>query len=203
MPLGKLVYGYATGARKDRRDDFRVILDEQKSQLADLRRENHELKLRVMHLESTREDMPYPMWSKDRAGRYQWVNPAFEQELLVPIELKIADVLGKKDEEIWPEELDPKLGMLVRQATAAPDRRAYCEDVRLGKNYGWHYTVFKFPLFRGSLQTGWMASAFPELDMETPRPTLDKIIQPPTPSLPSPLSGIPGPPATTYPVTPD
>lgn len=209
IPVLRWIGEIVVGARNERRTDINLLIDELKEQIRDqkadlsrLRDENHELRQRVMHLESAREDMPFPMWAKDRSLRYQWINTAYEQDLLKPADKTVNDVINQTDQQIWQDGIDPKIADSIQLATRSGDHRSFVPGVRLGNGSGMTYSVYTFPLYRGTMVTAWMSVAIPELaplQFRAPPP----VELPPVKALPpSPLSATSTAPLSTVPTSP-
>ncbi|GIV82560.1 MAG: hypothetical protein KatS3mg051_1914 [Anaerolineae bacterium] len=82
-------------------DNERLREIEQKA--SDLEREVQRLRYQVLMLESAHQDLPLPMWLKDRDGRMLALNTEYEREFLIPRGYTRDDYIGQYDSAVWPE----------------------------------------------------------------------------------------------------
>ncbi|GIV86033.1 MAG: hypothetical protein KatS3mg054_0062 [Chloroflexus sp.] len=125
--IGSVLGGYGTylvGIRRERRDDFRNLLDVYSKENERLRTENERLKkvneelsrnvlrveLAIEELESNielnsrlGETGPIPWCLKSTKGRILAVNEAYEKQILIPNGMTASDVVGKTSMEVWPK----------------------------------------------------------------------------------------------------
>lgn len=171
--------GWWLSQRANRRDDFRAILDERARQADDrarqvdellgevraLKAENVRLELRIEGLEAGRSDFPFPSWQVNRDGTYVYVNKPYVDLLLAPLGMTEADVIGKRDADIWPLPSAHKLRMLQTAVMMAPDRRARIDGFELHPGIMTPLTILKVPDFaRGTLVgfTGYAIDILPQ-----------------------------------------
>ena len=124
---------YFRDTKKDRSDEvFRVIeqykelINQHKSQISKMEKAEEECKFRLgkheniieelrvtiielrnkmIQLETTNNDFPFPCWFKDMNHAMIWVNPACHEMIYKPNGFEEHDYIGKTDKEVWGEEL--------------------------------------------------------------------------------------------------
>lgn len=70
-----------------------------------LNEEVNKLKAKIIIIENTHLDFPFPTWLKDRNGIILAVNEFYEEEFLKPIGKTMMDYIGKSDYDIWPKDV--------------------------------------------------------------------------------------------------
>lgn len=151
---------YRVQVRGEDRVDFSTVLaaiEKQRDEAwAHIRRQDERienLEVEIQGLRIARDLDPFPNWVVDLQGRYTYVNREFESFFLEPKRQTHRDVIGKRHEDIWPEEFCRTLHSLDASARKRPDgtARATTEAVLpgLGKCT---MTVHKFPIrFKGAI----------------------------------------------------
>lgn len=98
---------------KDLEQDQRSLMDmrdELLKRINDLVIENAQLRARLDLMESAQMNLPWPMWLKDKSGVMLALNPAYERKYLLPRGLTRSDYIGKRDIDVWPEEIARAFG---------------------------------------------------------------------------------------------
>lgn len=103
---------YLLGRRKEQRIDFDLIVKRLDIENNECKETNQllikkvaMLENKVLLLESAHQSLPVPMWLKSMDGTMLALNPAYERVFLKPNKLTTIDYIGKKDHEVWPEEI--------------------------------------------------------------------------------------------------
>lgn len=166
------VLNYLNKRANESKSDLKEVISELRASVKRLDEENEELRIRVNHLESLQQELPFPEWSKDRFGRYAWVNASFEMEFLFPVGLTRHDVIGSTDEEVWSKSKEVSLEVISKlvadlriidnKALRSAQRRVFCPGFTF-LTPDVTYLVCKIPLFRDSVHTGWRGIAMPEV----------------------------------------
>lgn len=81
------------------------ILKQENKKISDLEREVYELRQKVLLLESSTQNLPIPMWLKDLNGIMLALNPAYEQDFLLPRGFSSREYIGQSDYNIWNKEI--------------------------------------------------------------------------------------------------
>lgn len=77
-----------------------------------------------------------PEWRKNSKGIYEYVSPSYEVQILLPMDKRREDVIGKKDEEVfvgWPSVWKP-LKELDHEAALSPYKTAIKRGIRFPYN---------------------------------------------------------------------
>ncbi len=102
MAFLKSIYDYQTTAKKDK-----LAFDQQ--ELQKYKERTSSLEQRLLSLESSLIQSSIPEWRKDCSGRYEYINMAYEMDILLPLreaKEEEIEIIGKTDEEIfddWPD----------------------------------------------------------------------------------------------------
>lgn len=154
---------------KNREKNTELVIDNLKEQVASLkkevdeaRQEKRQLEIRIAHLEAAQEDYPFPVWSTDRKGSFAWVNHAFWETFLAGPGIIENDIIGRDYSAVWEAEVAEKLKMFDRTATQTPRHQAFVAGFKFDGVDSTSYTLYRFPTYRGSQQTGWVGIALPE-----------------------------------------
>jgi len=75
-------------------DDVKLILEHRNKEIVNLRNQ-------LIIFESSHSDVPVPIWLKDTNGKMLFLNPDYEQKILVPLAKTSEDYIGKTDYEVW------------------------------------------------------------------------------------------------------
>ena len=133
------------------------------NRIDELEKENKELENRVRLLEgSSSEDLPFPMWHKDMAGNYIWVNQKFINSFLIPLGKSPEDIINKRDEDIWNVETSRLLKEIDGMALVSSDKEASKTNILLDTRISRHYTIYKYPLYVRRILVGFGGIAFQE-----------------------------------------
>lgn len=144
------------------RSDFKMVVEHLQREADRLSADNDEMRGRITQLETIlKDEIPYPMWAKDRSGRYQWVNAAFTSEILDPIAKHPRDVIGKMDSEVFAPEVAKRLQVLLEKAIRSSDKRAYAPVLKFEDASDREFTVVKWPFFVSSVCVGFRGMALP------------------------------------------
>lgn len=151
---------YRVQVRGEDRTDFDTIVAALKQQREEDRARIRELEQRAENLEAeisglriARDLDPFPNWVVDLQGCYRFVSRGFETHFLEPKKQSYRDIIGKRHEDVWPDEFCRALKALSVAAAKRPDgtaRATLAVDVpALGRC---EVTVHKFPIrFKGAI----------------------------------------------------
>ena len=73
--------------------------------IAELERDNFELRHQIEIMKFAPFSIPLPMWMKNSFGVVDFVNDEYEKTFLAPRGLTKEDYLGKTDHAVWPREV--------------------------------------------------------------------------------------------------
>lgn len=82
------------------------------------------LEAEINGLRIARDLDPFPHWIMDIEGRYSFVNRPFEECFLEPSGKTYRDLIGKRHEDIWPEDFCRTIKALDAAARKRPDGTA-------------------------------------------------------------------------------
>lgn len=125
-----------------------------------LTRDVNTLKNKILILESTQMDLPVPMWLKDREGDYLAVNKMYEDKFLRPNQMMITDIIGKTDEDLWPDKIASESEKNDRKVMITGDT-LYTEESFLIGDQDVRYQVIKYVRFAGRAKIGIGGFAIP------------------------------------------
>lgn len=77
---------------------------------SELEIQKHEWQLRLELFESAHQDLPLPMWLKDKDGKMLALNPRYEQVFLIPRGFCKKDYVNAYDSDIWPSDIAEAFG---------------------------------------------------------------------------------------------
>lgn len=86
-------------------EECKLRLEKHESIIDDLRHTIMELRNKMIQLETTNNDFPFPCWFKDMNHHMVWINPAYEELILKPNGKTEQDYIGKSDIDVWGDEL--------------------------------------------------------------------------------------------------
>jgi hypothetical protein len=133
--------GYLIGKPKEKRSDFDtiigVITEERDSLLQRLSATEEkinileqkyiaqkitykELQNKLILLETSHHDLPFPQWLKDTDCRVLSINQSFEDLILQPIGMQAHDLIGTYDRDHFPEELAKEYARTDKLAMSSP-----------------------------------------------------------------------------------
>lgn len=147
-------------SRGEDRVDFSTVLEALERQRdeawkhierQDQRIENMEVEIQGLRM--ARDFEPFPSWVSDLQGKYTFVNRPFEEYFLRPKGQTHRNVIGKKRDEIWPEDFCKTLVALDAAARKRPDGTARATTSLDVPDLGrCEVSVHKFPIrFKGSV----------------------------------------------------
>lgn len=152
-------------------EESRTIRDNYEQELKELRKEIEELKKQLsiekqitdrlrsdlVFLESAHFEMPFPQWLKSLTGTMIKVNRQYEHVFLRPMNKDAEDYIGKKDVDIWGEEM---ANQFAKNDDLAKDSRL---GYWIGKENinGTEYQIVKYKLYAGSVCIGIAGLALP------------------------------------------
>lgn len=155
------------------RENFQLIVTNLSKDNEDLRRriqmletvalEVHELRTKLLLMESAHYDKPIPEWLKDLNGVMLSLNPSYERDFLKPYGMSSADYIGKLDEDIWDAATATAFRDNDRLALTSPCKWwAGYETVvtKGGENLG-VFLIFKYIRFSGTIPIGIAGLALP------------------------------------------
>jgi PAS domain-containing protein len=152
--IKELEVGQRGSDRDDDRVDFETIIRElsgqrdkanERAAACDLRIDQLEAEIQGLRL--ARDLDPFPSWVVDTAGCYQFVNRAFEEHFLEPKNLSYRDTIGKRHEDLWPEDFCRTLKSLDAAARRRPDGTARARTTLNVPSLGpCEVTIHKFPI---------------------------------------------------------
>lgn len=155
------------------RENFQLIVTNLSKDNEDLRRriqvlegfaqEVHELRTKLLLMESAHYDKPIPEWLKDLNGVMLSLNPAYERDFLKPYGVNSSDYIGKMDEEIWDEATAAAFRENDRRALTSPFKWwAGYETVvtKTGHSLG-VFLIFKYVRYSGTIPIGIAGLALP------------------------------------------
>lgn len=139
------VFSARSGRRKDARDDFAIIIQERRAEIATLIQQLKDAEGKIRSLETDQRAMsaqlaviesravqaPFPEWDVDRASRYVWCNVEFERLFLTPKGKDRQWAIGRSHAEVWPEETARVLISMDGEASMRPSRTAMRDGVPL------------------------------------------------------------------------
>lgn len=70
----------------------------------------HEWQIKVQLFESAHNDLPLPMWLKDKDGKMLSLNPMYEQIFLIPRGFSREDYVNNYDSDVWPSDVAEAFG---------------------------------------------------------------------------------------------
>lgn len=127
---------------------------------AALRIQNESLKTRLIIMESAHQDAPIPMWLKDTSGKMLSVNPAYEQEFLVPMGFTKDDYIGHTDSEVWGTEIGAEYALNDAVVAATKEMWLGTETVATPKGK-FQYAIMKYPRMENNFLIGVAGIAIP------------------------------------------
>jgi hypothetical protein len=177
-------FNFFRDSKKDRSEEIFKLLDEYKSMVLDLRKmevecksilKQHETQLNEMQgtiselrsqiilLESATNDLPFPMWLKDIESTMLYVNEEYENLFLKPMGLTTLDYMGKKDVDIWGEEIGKKYIESDKKTLAMKGKSYLTLDpiILNGNNLSEHWKIIKYLRFVGKVVVGIGGIAIP------------------------------------------
>ena len=116
-------------------DRLTQIEDENKilrQRIAQLERENYALLHNIALLESAHQDLPLPMWLKDKDGKMLAVNLAYEKSFLQPIGKTRQDYINQTDFDIWPADVAERYRRHDRSVMNTSEPLYFREEMELG-----------------------------------------------------------------------
>lgn len=96
---------------KDQDEKFReheTLYDDAKRAIVKLTEEINKLKTKILLLESTHIDFPFPAWFKDNSLKMMALNQSYEDVFLKPRGLTMMDYIGKTDFDIYEDHIATK-----------------------------------------------------------------------------------------------
>lgn len=91
---------------------------------------------RISQLEILSINSNNPEWRKNSKGIYEYISPSYEMNILIPLDKRKEDAIGKKDEELFSGY--PQLWKLLKQldhdAATSPRKTAVRRGVRFPYN---------------------------------------------------------------------
>jgi len=117
---------YLRDRKKDKNDDFSLLVAEYKHLIEECKRDFeelykteidcresinqldkdiYELRSKILIIENSNFDIPFPTWLKNTDLKMLALNKKYEQMFLFPVNKTILDYLGKTDKEVWGEEI--------------------------------------------------------------------------------------------------
>lgn len=184
--VGGFVLSYMTqylpSRRKQKSDDFKIILEHYQSQYASIIEEVNSLRLKesdcmeryselesqLLKLQSTMilmkassPNIPIPMWIKDTNGTMLALNDEYEKSFLMPLGKRREDSIGKTEDSIWGEELAKKFRKSDLKAMETDSIVLVSNPIKIGDdNNSW--LILKYPNKIGDLVITIGGIAFPE-----------------------------------------
>lgn len=139
---------------EEKNDSLRKDINLQNKEIADLHRENEELKLKMTILESSNQSLPLPMWIKDVSGKMLSLNEAYEETFLAPLGLTSRDYIGHADADIWSVEVALRFGQHDNRVLVTKQPWKGIETVDDGLGGMVDYFVLKYPRMLGDTVVG-------------------------------------------------
>jgi hypothetical protein len=118
------------------------------------------LEVKVVLLEASTYDIPFPMWLKDLDGTMLSLNPEYERVFLLPMGKTTGDYVGNKDEDVWGEAIAENYRSHDLQVLRTKREWIGVEEIPInGIIEKWK--IVKFPRFVGTTLVGIGGMAFP------------------------------------------
>lgn len=160
-------FSYRGNKNKSIADATKELLDRYAQDNEILKKENQQmrdrlnsLEVKVVLLEASTQEYPFPVWLKDTDGTILAVNKAYEDMFLLPRGYKSSDCVGKKSESVWPPEIavaDEDRARWVIRTKSTWDENA--ELPINGHTEEWR--IIKFPRFSAGIIIGTLGMAIP------------------------------------------
>lgn len=152
---------------REEQDKDRAKADETEQNLramiSSLERDLTAFRAHLIVLESSHYDHPYPTWLRSSTGEFIVINKAFEEAFLLPLGKTSLDLLGKRDETIWPahiaQEHRRNFEHVLRTKTVWEGFETMLD--RAGKEV--KVRIIKYPRFSGRTVIGVSAQVIPDL----------------------------------------
>lgn len=171
------IFNFIVHRSKEKRDDFESILNafreentrlrvtenELKNKLNSLEEIVFGLKVKLIQLESAHLNMPIPKWIKDKDGTIITVNKAYEDMFLIPQGYTALDYIGKKDTDIWSEEI---ANDYMNNDVKALDRIVYAREKIILNKRTFYVLVIKYPREVDGVTIGTAGIAVPDYYIE-------------------------------------
>ena len=144
-------------------DRLTQIEDENRTlrhRIAQLERENYTLLHNIALLESAHQDLPLPMWLKDKDGRMLAVNLAYEKSFLQPIGKTRQDYINQTDFDIWPDEVAERYRSHDRTVMNTGEPLYFREEMQLNDEVE-PVMVLKYPRSVAGIVVGVAGIALP------------------------------------------
>lgn len=110
----------------------------------ELKKEFEVLRANVTLIKASSAAVPMPMWVKDVNGVMLSLNDSYEDTFLKPIGKTRADYIGKKDSDVWGEEIAEVFRKNDDIAAMSPDPISVFENVDVGNGVFKKYNIIKY-----------------------------------------------------------
>jgi hypothetical protein len=134
-----------------------------KLELSKVKEDLSALKSQMIIMQSASNDLPFPQWLKDMDLRMVWVNAEYEKAFLRPKGLKAVDYIGKKDSEIWPQEIASEMRKNDFQVMHSKSGYWYGEElIKIEEvNVSTQWKIVKYVRYSGNIPTNIGGMAIP------------------------------------------
>jgi hypothetical protein len=170
-------FNYFKDRRSDSVQEFVVIIEKYKDYIKEIEQQNDEkvaiikansdllnvlneevnkLKAKIIIIENTHLDFPFPTWLKDRNGIVLAVNESYEEEFLKPIGKTMMDYIGKSDYDMWSKEVADQYTLHDTQLLRGKENVWMGEEMILlnDQDESEHYRIVKFKRWLGNTVIG-------------------------------------------------
>lgn len=106
-----------------------------------------ELQHQLVIFESSHADVPVPIWLKDTSGKMLYVNSEYARQILNPIGLGAESYIGKKDADVWGEEIAKKFIAHDKKVMRLKRSIEFTEVWRGANGIEFEGRVIKYPRF--------------------------------------------------------
>jgi len=175
---------YLPSAKKQRSEDFKLLIESYQKQYKDIMEEVKSykqkeqecldrysgLEVQLLKLQSNMSllrasspNIPIPMWVKDINGIMLALNDEYERAFLMPQGKRREDSVGKTDDDIWGSEMAIQLRESDMKAIDQDEPVIGIETIRIGdEKHPKLWNIIKYPNKIGDLVVTIGGIAFPE-----------------------------------------
>ena len=123
----------------------------------------NDLNNKVLHLETSVNELPFPMWMKDIDGKVLYVNQDYENSFLRPMGKTISDYLNHTDYDVWPKEIADEFNR--NDKAVVKSRKKYWVGTEpiivAGNDISDEWKIIKYVRFAGKVPLGISGVAVP------------------------------------------
>lgn len=159
---------FKLGSRKQEESEFSTLVSQYKEltesyklEVVELRKEVQQIRIdlnfkeneviqlrnQLMIFESSHVDVPVPIWLKDTEGKMLFLNDEYEKAVLNPSNKTRADYLGKKDIEVWGQEVGSKFYNNDKEVMRKKHSVQFIEQWEGDNGVVYEGRVIKYPRF--------------------------------------------------------